>query len=148
MTFFYVLLDFFDLKYFPKLSRFLDLSVAVLLAAIIIFWGRPVFIKTLAADKDFGTYCQNSEVQLPCRAIEKMKDKTGNVFNTYEWGGFLIWQLPNTKVFADGRMPAWQDEQGRYPYAVFLNIIQAQPGWDEELKKYGTDYLLIRNGTF
>jgi len=66
----------------------------------------------------------------------------------YEWGGFLIWQKPNIKVFVDGRMPAWKDENGKSPYQVFLEIIQTQPGWNEKLNKWKTNYLLIGNGSF
>jgi hypothetical protein len=66
----------------------------------------------------------------------------------YEWGGFLIWQKPNVKVFVDGRMPAWKDENGKSPYQIFLEIIQTQPGWNEKLNQLKTDYILISNGTF
>ncbi len=150
IMFFYILLDFLSFQgfYSRKLERFSNILAITALAIIIIFWGLPGFSKTKNFSADFETYCQNNIINLPCRAVERMKDKTGNVFNTYEWGGFLIWRLPNMKVFVDGRMPAWQDEQGRYPYAVFLDIIQTQAGWNEELKKYKTDYLLIGNGTF
>lgn len=147
---FYVLLDFLDFQtlFSEKTAKFFNIPAIILIISVIIFWGLPGFSKTKNFSANFETYCQSNIIKLPCRAVEKMKDKTGNVFNTYEWGGFLIWQLPNMKVFVDGRMPAWQDEQGRYPYAVFLNIIQTQPGWDEELKKYSTDYLLIGRGSF
>lgn len=77
-----------------------------------------------------------------------LEGKTGNIFNTYEWGGYLIWKLPKMKVFVDGRMPAWKDDFGRYPYAVFLAILQTQPGWNEELRRNKTDYILISPGTF
>jgi len=30
-----------------------------------------------------------------------------NVFSIYNWGGYLIWKLPEKKVFVDGRMPTW-----------------------------------------
>lgn len=30
------------------------------------------------------------------------------VFNHYNWGGYQIWNLPNSKVFIDGRMPSWR----------------------------------------
>ncbi len=31
----------------------------------------------------------------------------GNYYSIYNWGGYLIWQLPNKKDFIDGRMPTW-----------------------------------------
>jgi len=69
-------------------------------------------------------------------------------YAAYEWGGFLIWQKPAVKVFVDGRMPAWRDKNGKSPYQVYLEIIQAQPGWNEKLRSLKTNYLLINSGTF
>jgi hypothetical protein len=43
--------------------------------------------------------------QTPCR---------GNVFNDYDFGGYVIWQLPGTKVYIDGRMPSWEHPGGSY----------------------------------
>lgn len=83
-----------------------------------------------------------------CNSLDYFKDKNGNVFNTYEWGGFLIWKLPHIKFFVDGRMPAWPTENHKSPYTVFLEILQVQPGWNETLAKYHTDYLFIAPGTF
>lgn len=91
-------------------------------------------------------YCHN--LSLPCRAVQKYSFEPGNIFNTYEWGGYLIWKLPKNKIFVDGRMPAWQDENGESPYAVFLKILQTQPGWNEKLEKLNTKYLFIGKGTF
>ena len=44
----------------------------------------------------------------PYQAVEFIKTQgiKGNFFNAYEWGGFLEWQLPDSKFFVDGRMPA------------------------------------------
>jgi len=86
-------------------------------------------------------------VTYPCETIKAYSGLSGNVFNTYEWGGFLIWQKPEMKVFVDGRMPAWKDEDGKSPYRVFLEIWYAGAGWNEKLKKWKTDYILIRNQT-
>lgn len=95
-----------------------------------------------------GNYCNQGLTKYPCQAIKNYPQLSGNVFSMYEWGGFLIWQKPNIKVFVDGRMPAWKDENGKSPYQVFLEIIQTQPGWNEQLRKWGTNYLLIGRGTF
>ncbi len=70
------------------------------------------------------------------------------MYNTYEWGGFLVWQVPEMKMFVDGRMPAWIGEGGKSPYTSYLEIIQAQPGWNEYLLDMETKYLLIAPGTF
>ena len=37
--------------------------------------------------------------------LEDHPDSTTNLFNPYEWGGYLIWRIPGLKVFIDGRGP-------------------------------------------
>lgn len=32
---------------------------------------------------------------------------SGEIFSNYNWGGYLIWKLPEKKVFVDGRMSHW-----------------------------------------
>ncbi|MBI2007455.1 MAG: hypothetical protein HYS83_02040 [Candidatus Blackburnbacteria bacterium] len=106
---------------------------------------------TLDVDTDWKKYCTANQVKQPCRAVEFIRANPipgKNVFSAYEWGGFLEWQLPQYKYFVDGRMPAWATSEGKSPYTVYLEIIQSQPGYQEKLDKYGTDWLLIGAGTF
>jgi hypothetical protein len=52
----------------------------------------------------------------PDRAIKYLREQnfSGQVFSEYGWGGFLIWQYPEKKVFIDGRMTNfhWQAPTG------------------------------------
>ncbi len=84
----------------------------------------------------------------PCDVMTKYPNLTGNIFTHYEWGGYFIWQYPKLKPFVDGQMPAWKNNQSQSPYEVYLSIMQAQPGWNELLDKYKTNYILVNNGTF
>lgn len=45
----------------------------------------------------------------PNKAISYLKSNLpkGQIFALYGWGGYLIWNLPEKKVFIDGRMPSW-----------------------------------------
>ena len=119
-----------------------------IICSVIIFILIIYVPKTIEFDALWTEYCQKGQIVYPCQAIKKFPQLTGNVFNTHEWGGFLIWQKPNNRVFVDGRMPAWRDENGKSPYQVFLEIIQTQPGWNEKLNRWKTNYILITNGTF
>ncbi len=119
-----------------------------LLVTQTIFFAIINIPRTLNFHNDFEIYCNQGLTKYPCEAIQKYSSLSGNVFNMYEWGGFLIWQKPKIKVFVDGRMSAWKDKDGKSPYQVFLEIVQTQPGWNEKLKKIKTDYLLIANGCF
>jgi hypothetical protein len=145
-VFFYVIREQFKNL---KILEWIHYEIFVpFLGSIIVFILILYVPKTIRFDTLWTEYCQKGQVAYPCQAIKKFTRLTGNVYANYEWGGFLIWQKPKTKVFVDGRMPAWKDENGESPYKVFLDIIQTQPGWNEKLNKWRTDYILISNGTF
>jgi len=104
--------------------------------------------QALAFNTDWKQYCQSGLYRYPCQTLTQYPHLKGNVFAMYEWGGFLIWQKPEVKVFSDGRMPAWKDEQGKSPYQVWLEILQNQPGWNETLNRLKTNYIFINQGVF
>lgn len=93
-------------------------------------------------------YCQHAFVALPCQAIGQVDQTTQNIFTAYEWGGYLIWKRPFSKVFVDGRMPAWITPTRQSPYTIYLEIMQAKPGWLASLRRYGTNLILITQGSF
>lgn len=131
-----------EIKY---LEDFKMVVISILAGAVLFFSLRTA--ETLVNDGlGEGGYCRN--LSLPCEAAKTFAFDKSNIFNTYEWGGYFIWKLPANKVFVDGRMPAWQDENGESPYAVFLAVLQTQPGWDERLTQLNTKYIFIGRGTF
>lgn len=149
LVFSYWLLPLFDQtqisipKLTSRLSSKLYSFMALLLLLFFIATTLPHLPSAWKYNTDGKTYCQTGQVPYPCETVKKYPNLSGNLFAMYEWGGFLIWQWPNAKVFADGRMPAWQDAQGNSPYAVLISIVQGQPGWNEFLRQYKTDYILV-----
>lgn len=131
--------------YRPKFSLgflVVPLATSFLLLSLILRW--PVALVTNA------DYCQTSSLNYPCAAIgflKKQPDK-GLIFNRYEWGGFLIWQLPEFPIFVDGRMPAWPTPVNKSPYTIYLETLQTQPGWQETLRAYNLNWILISPGVF
>ena len=61
---------------------------------------------------------------------------TGNIFNGYNYGGYLIWKLPDVPVYIDGRMPSWRDGQGQTYYSRYLHIVMDQQAQREEFARY------------
>jgi hypothetical protein len=56
---------------------------------------------------------------------------SGNLFNSYGWGGYLIWKLyPTYRVYIDGRADVYGD-QFIYQY---MTIYRAEPGWEDKLE--------------
>lgn len=113
-----------------------------------LFLNLPQAIQT---NSSWENYCQNRILAYPCGAVDYLKNQKGeekNLFNRYEWGGFLIWRLPEYKIFVDGRMPAWETPSGKSPYLIYLETLQTQPGWEETLDRYRINWILITPGTF
>jgi hypothetical protein len=115
---------------------------------------KAKFLPALSLLVISGLFCFGLFIQLPRTLLAKPLDNypqkataflnqqpVGNVFNTYEWGGYLIWYLPQFKIFVDGRMPAWPTPEGKSPYTLYLETLQTQPGWEESLTKYHIKYL-------
>jgi len=140
--------EFRKFKIPEKWTTFIhDLSFLALFALTLYFGFTNVSL-TYTFSKSKDNHCKQGGDQFLCKQLDFFKNETGNVYNTYEWGGFLVWKLPNMKFFIDGRMPAWIGENGESPYTTWLKITQTQPDWEQILNKYETDYLLIANGTF
>lgn len=47
-----------------------------------------------------------------------------NIFNEYRWGGFILWQYPNIKVFVDGRMASWKTKSGESILGDYVSFIR------------------------
>ncbi len=78
--------------------------------------------------------------RLPVSAVEYLNDMAleGNMFNSYNWGGYLMFYAPQIPVFIDGRTDL---------YAGFLNdyyrIATAASGWKTELDNWQISFALI-----
>jgi len=83
----------------------------------------------------------------PKEAVEYIKANPekfqGNMYNEYNWGGYLIWQLPEHKVFIDGRMPHLKIGD-RHIFKDF-NDLQELRDPKRIIEKYNIDWLLIYN---
>ncbi|MFH1896417.1 MAG: hypothetical protein ABH814_03025 [bacterium] len=148
LPFFYIFAIYSFLYYLPwKWPEKKD-WLTVFVALPLLFLGFKKAEKALAFNTNWEKYCNEGASRYPCAVVKKYPNLQGNVFNTYEWGGFLIWQWPEAKVFIDGRMPAWMDDYNSSTYETWLYILQTRPGWEKILEQYQTTHLLIGNGVF
>jgi hypothetical protein len=77
----------------------------------------------------------------PIKAVEFLKQNNfkNNLYNPYNWGGFLIWHLyPKYKVFVDSRA----DLYGSEIITDAVNIERGISNWRELLEKYDVKYVL------
>ncbi len=78
----------------------------------------------------------------PVDAVDFLVDNeiTGNMFNLYRWGGYLIWRLyPEQAVFIDGRADVYGDAF----IDEYLRVYQLREGWSEPLASYDVELILI-----
>ncbi len=75
----------------------------------------------------------------------KKKNIKGNMYNDYDWGGYLIWALyPGKKVFVDGRglhYPAFKDAM-TIANGIIEPIIMDNPAWKATYEMYGIKYVI------
>lgn len=76
----------------------------------------------------------------PLVALVALRGEPGALLNEYDWGGFLIWEVPDHPVFIDGRLR---------PYVGvvlddYATAIGVHPGWREVLDRRGVGLVLVR----
>jgi hypothetical protein len=67
---------------------------------------------------------------------------SGNLFNDYNYGGYLIWKLPSEKVYIDGRMPSWVMDGHKY-MDEYISIRTDSKIRNEKFKQYNIKCALI-----
>ncbi len=93
---------------------------------------------------------ETNETQLarivPIGAAEYVRQAQppGQLFNSYNFGGYLAWALyPDYPVFVDGRTDLYDDAFLR----EYLAIAFARPGWQAALEKYGVRLALVESNS-
>jgi len=75
--------------------------------------------------------------------IREHRDRLGiKLYNDYGWGGFLLWWLPEEKIFIDGRMPAWRIGD-RWIFYDYVALTTWDPPELRVLDKYGVDWAIV-----
>jgi hypothetical protein len=81
--------------------------------------------------------------QFPVDAIKFVMEHPerfrGKMFNHYKWGGFLMKELPEHRVFIDGR----PDFYGEKLCRDYLDIENLQSDWREQLAQYDISWILV-----
>ncbi len=81
---------------------------------------------------------------LPVEAVEFIRESQpeGRLFNSYNWGAYLLWALPEYPVFVDGRTDLYNDEV----IGQWFQAARAEPGWEAVLEEWGVNLVLIEPG--
>jgi len=77
----------------------------------------------------------------------QQQNSARNVLNDYAWGGYLLWKIPGSKIFIDGRMPHWQDKNGISAMEDYVKIFSTDNSvnWQGILKKWQITEIIMPN---
>lgn len=125
-----------------KLFRFYLLYVFFLIAisvlVVIQMRGDYLAAKTKAENEYY-----------PGQAVKYLSENLpkGQIFSSYEWGGYLDWKLLQKKVFIDGRMASWRQEssplESGYIFGEDNSLLLLKISLPRVFKKYRIDTVLL-----
>ncbi|MBP9041203.1 MAG: hypothetical protein KBF64_05450 [Anaerolineaceae bacterium] len=108
---------------------------AVLILAV--FIGAGVVLSRLPQEQS-----KKESETFPVGAVTWLLENhpDGKLFNSYTWGGYLIWKLyPDYPVYIDGRA----DVYGANFFSHFASIYSAEDGWEQALDDTGASLILV-----
>ena len=102
---------------------------------------------TIAINGRYTPQLRSADWEYPAGAARFLREHqiTGRMFNTYEYGGYLIWTLwPQQRVFIDGRALS---ESVFRDYGRILHFADSASGKSalDLLDQYGIDVILMNN---
>lgn len=107
-------------------------------AIIVVLLGTVAYGAPGALHKTPGVF--EEDYPVACVRYIERTHLPGRMYNTYRWGGYLIWKLwPEQKVFVDGRA----DVMGRDLIMDWDRAHRLSAGWEDVLEKYEIDWALI-----
>jgi hypothetical protein len=99
------------------------------------------------ASADFPAATNEAEFRktMPVDAVAYLQEHPlpGRLFNSYNWGGYVLWHLPQYAVFIDGRTDLYNDEV----ISQWLQAMRGEPGWQDTLDRWGVRLVLIEPST-
>lgn len=79
----------------------------------------------------------------PKKALDFLRSSplknNGNIFNAYNWGGYIAWKEPDVPVFVDGRTDLYGDEI----LGQWVSVMQADNEWEIILEKWNITRVII-----
>jgi hypothetical protein len=120
-------------------SRLIRLVVPILVLGILLVTG----VRLIQVIQEQST---TETENFPKAAVDWLLENkpVGNLFNSYGWGGYLIWRAyPEYRVFIDGRADIYGDA---FIYN-FMSIYRAEPGWESKLSNEDIQTVLVESSS-
>ncbi len=107
-----------------------------LLLVVIFIAGINIYAQCLP-QRNWTVFRRTLPVQ--AAAYLRAHNFPGRLFNSYNWGGYLLWDLPQYPVFIDGRTDLYDDEM----IDQWLKVVKAEPGWESVLDQWAVRLILL-----
>ncbi len=135
----FTLLEIEKIKFAFKHWSF-KLAIIICLFLMVIYQ----FINTSYISDPFSAYCG----KYPCGAVNYLLRNNQtlvnlNIFNEYNWGGYLIWTYPERKLFIDGRLPQVA-YAGHSFIEELLEFYKASADYKKKLAQYDIKLILLK----
>jgi len=115
-----------------------------------VYIGAVISISGLAAQTNFtGDPFASPRLcrRFPCGAVSWLKVEAENhnliIFNEYGWGGYLVWNWPEEKIFIDGRFPQYPLENKSFLEEYFEFSSKDEETTAAKLNQYGINAVLL-----
>ncbi len=92
-----------------------------------------------ALDPQVVRRAQEERFPVQLAAFLRTTPPPGRMFNSYNWGGYLMFAAPNVPVYVDGRTDLYDDAFLR----EYLSVVFVREGWAETLDAQGIDFVAI-----
>ena len=117
----------------PRIKKIINASILILLITVALL---KLYVVT---EPEFDD--KYLEEFYPVEAVQRIKDNhpAGELFNEYNWGGYLTWGLRDYPVFVDWRTDLYDNEI----LMEYLEIQAGRGGWEETLEAYGENVVLV-----
>ncbi|OGN00814.1 MAG: hypothetical protein A3I26_00710 [Candidatus Yanofskybacteria bacterium RIFCSPLOWO2_02_FULL_43_10] len=122
-----------------RLSNFFKVLLSVFVIILIFLVANNSYYKYTKSSRVFGFSAPNGLE----RAVDFVKQNKieGPMFNNFDIGGYLIWQLyPQEKVFVDNRPEAYSVE---FFNEIYKPMQEDGEKWREFSKKYGINFIFF-----
>lgn len=121
---------------FSRKLEFAGRGLLLLAALGSIFWFYP---SALRENGFFKAGLREWHYPVEAADFVQKHDLPANLYNTYDWGGYLIWALyPEYRVFWDGRQDSAQ------MFELGYHVMAAQPGWQQLLRRFGVQTVVTK----
>ncbi|TAK11920.1 MAG: hypothetical protein EPO32_10415 [Anaerolineae bacterium] len=116
----------------PRMAR-----LNLVLAGLVALAALAKLVLVFPAGANFAALRSTS----PYEAVDFMRANppTPQLFNSYNFGGYLVWAYPEMPVFADSRTDLFGDEI----LGPMVDILTVQPGYAALLDEWGINSVLV-----